>query len=202
MPLRFLRARVVAGIPIIAASSLCDPPTATTSSSNMEKGRPLRTILSTPRPCRRANRPPFGASPAVYRGAGSVPPRVDGAGTCRRVGMTPERGSGTALCIDWSIWHSRHYRMEQGAPPSRLPQPRDLIMARASEGQSAMSAVGASTRECPLRRSRRVWGYIPQTVTGTPAPDGARRNILSAQGRSGARSNTIRWPAFAPRRSI
>ena len=43
--------------------------------------------------------------------------------------------------------------------------------------------------------------YIPQTVTGTPAPAGARRKIFSAQVRSGARSNTIRWPASAPQRS-
>ena len=47
-----------------------------------------------------------------------------------------------------------------------------------------------------------VPGYIPQTVTGAPAPAGARRRIFSAQGRSGARSNTIRWPASAPQRSI
>ena len=44
--------------------------------------------------------------------------------------------------------------------------------------------------------------YIPQTVTGAPAPAGARRKILSAQVRFGARSNTIRWPASAPQRSM
>ena len=34
--------------------------------------------------------------------------------------------------------------------------------------------------------------YIPQTVIGSPDSDGARRKILSAQGRSGARSNKNR----------
>ena len=43
--------------------------------------------------------------------------------------------------------------------------------------------------------------HMPQTVTGTPAPDGAWRKIFSSQLRSGARSNTIRWPASAAHRS-
>ena len=57
--------------------------------------------------------------------------------------------------------------------------------------------------DCNLRATAvGAWRYIPQTVTGTPAPAGARRKILSAQGRSGVRSNTIRCPASAPQRSI
>ena len=44
--------------------------------------------------------------------------------------------------------------------------------------------------------------YIPQTVTGAPAAAGGRRKIFSAQGRSGARSNTTRWPASAAQRSM
>ena len=39
-------------------------------------------------------------------------------------------------------------------------------------------------------------------MTGAPAPVGGRRKILSAQGRSGTRSNTTRWPASAAQRSI
>ena len=44
--------------------------------------------------------------------------------------------------------------------------------------------------------------YMPQTVTGAPSPDGGRRKIFSAQGRSGARSNRMRCPASAPQRSM
>ena len=57
-------------------------------------------------------------------------------------------------------------------------------------------------RDPPRRQSSRARSYIPQTVTGTPSPEEARRKILSAQVRSGARSNTTRWPASAPQRSI
>ena len=45
---------------------------------------------------------------------------------------------------------------------------------------------------------------MPQTVTRVaPGPDDAsRRNVFSSQLRSVDRSNTIRWPASAPHRSM
>ncbi len=109
----------------------------------------------------------------------------------------------------------RHLRVaDRAVVRRRHHQPREcrdpaVPLVAASFGGSIYSRwpvrVGRmSPRVVPVLFSRlcRKAVYIPQTVTGTPAPTGARRKILSAQGRSDVRSNTIRWPASAPQRSI
>ena len=80
-------------------------------------------------------------------------------------------------------------------PRSSAPRPR--MTAAYRRRWNRVLASGIHPASSPPARS-----YIPQTVTGTPSPVGARRKILSAQVRSGARSNTTRWPASAPQRSI
>ena len=63
----------------------------------------------------------------------------------------------------------------------------------------ASGSAAAAAATCWTRR----WRYMPHTVTGASVPGGAgRRKIFCSQVRSGERSNTIRWPASAPHRSI
>ena len=75
------------------------------------------------------------------------------------------------------------------------------------------SPIGRTVRRCegvgyvaqsPTIRLRQITEFhMPHTVTGAPVPGGAsRRKIFSSQLRSGDRSNTIRWPASAPHRSM
>ena len=68
------------------------------------------------------------------------------------------------------------------------------LLIRATEGDGG----GGVSGESAVGQRR----YMPQTVTGAPSPDGGRRKIFSAQGRSGARSNRMRCPASAPQRSM
>ena len=64
--------------------------------------------------------------------------------------------------------------------------------------QTGLPARSVPARSSPVLRTQR---HMPQTVTGTPSADNARRKIFSSQLRSGSRSNTTRWPASAPHRS-
>ena len=86
----------------------------------------------------------------------------------------------------------------------------DVLTGSVAEADLAQVIAGRASaeygyvRQSPTIRLRQITElHMPQTVIGAPVPGGAsRRKIFSSQLRSGDRSNTIRWPASAPHRSM
>ena len=107
------------------------------------------------------------------------------------------------------VMHHAHRSRSQRVHHSRLcnsRQPRvvgHVITTIPSVGLATLSHRNHAATTC--QQAQQANGDValaatsPQTVTGTPAP-GAQPKIFCAQVRSGARSNTIRWPASAPTR--
>ena len=126
----------------------------------------------------RATRP---SGPAIEVGGDALPDVV-----LEVDNTTDVRRGKLALCESWGfpeVWVGRVLR-------NRLYASGSIALWCSPTTYAACSAENLVGRR-----------HIPQTVTGTPSVDGGRRKIFSSQVRSGARSNTIRWPASAAHRS-
>ena len=88
---------------------------------------------------------------------------------------------------------------------SRSQPPDAVLRAGMALGRTVRRCEGVGyVTQSPTIRLRQITEFhMPHTVTGAPVTGGAtRRKIFSSQLRSGDRSNTIRWPASAPHRSM